>query len=307
MATFARIVEAGSLAAAARQLRVSSAAVSRQLATLEGELGAPLLLRTTRRLSITDLGRQYYERCLRILREIDDAQALGKTHGSIQGLVSVSAPVAFGLARMANVIPSLLAKHPRLRIDLKLEDRVVDLVSDGIDVAIRAGMAPPNSDALVAHAIDSYERIVVASPAYLRRRGEPRDPEALAKHDVLLHIPGSGTLGSWRFRRDERDVEVRVSASYRSNALYALRDAAVHGAGITLIPAWLVADELARGELRRVLADWHGGTVRVSAIHRAELRGAPRVRAFIDHLREAYGAGQGSSPSRRRRGGARTR
>jgi DNA-binding transcriptional LysR family regulator len=201
--------------------------------------------------------------------------------------------VTFGLARIAPFMPALLAKHRGLCLDLRLEDRVVDLVGDGIDVAIRAGVSAPDSDSLVAHVLDAYERVAVASPAYVRRAGEPRGPEALAKHDVLLHLPGNGVLGTWRFQRDGREVEVRLTASYRSNALYALRDAAVRGAGITLLPAWLVADEMARGELRSVLPGWSTPRVTVSAIHRAELRGAPRVRTFIEHLRAAYTAAGG--------------
>jgi DNA-binding transcriptional LysR family regulator len=288
MTTFTRVVEAGSLAAAARQLRVSSAAVSRQLAALEAELGAPLVLRTTRRLSVTDLGRQYYERCLRILRDVDDARALGQRHKKALGLLSVSAGVTFGLARIVPFLPPLLAKHRELRIDLRLEDRLVDLVSDGVDIAIRAGVPASNSDSLVAHVLDAYERVVVASPAYLRGAGEPRRPEALAKHDLLLHLPASGVLGTWRFRREGQEVEVSTTSSFRSNALYALRDAAMGGAGIAMLPSWLVADEIARGELCPLLAEWRAPKVTITAIHRAEHRGAPRVRTFIEHLREAY-------------------
>lgn len=294
MATFARIVEAGSLAAAARQLRVSPAAVSRQLAALEAKLGAPLILRTTRRFAVTELGREYYQRCRGILRAIDDAQALGRTHGAAQGLLTVSAPVTYGLARISPHVPALLTKHRGLEIDLRLEDRLVDLVGEGVDVAVRAGVQAPDSDALIAHPLDAYERVLVAAPAYVRRAGEPRGPEALVKHDVLLHLPGEGLPGTWRFRRHGEEVAVRVSASFRSNAPYALREAAVRGAGLALLPAWLVAAEVERGELRVLLPDWHTPVVTVSAIHRAELRGTPRVRVFIEHLRKAHGAIRGT-------------
>ena len=152
MATYVRVIEAGSFSAAAKQLRVSSAAVSRQIATLEAELGAPLLARSTRRMAVTSAGRRYYERCLRILRDVDEAQAIGRGEG-LDGLLLVSAPVTFGLARVVPHVHSLLTKHPGLRVDLRLEDRLIDLVLEGVDVAIRVGGELPESTGLVAHRI----------------------------------------------------------------------------------------------------------------------------------------------------------
>jgi DNA-binding transcriptional LysR family regulator len=289
MTTFVRIVETGSLAAAARQLRISSAAVSRQLAAIENEMGAALVLRSTRRLSVTDVGNQYYARCLRILREIDEAWSLGRSQTDLKGLLTVSAPVTFGLARIAPHVSSLLTKHPGLCLDLRLEDRIVDLVGEGIDLAIRAGIQPPVSDSLVAHALLTYERVAVASPAYLERMGEPRTPDALASHVALLSSSGEGRSRTWRFQRKGRGAHVQIAASFRSNALYALREAAVRGTGIALLPEWLVTQEVARGDLRLVLQEWRAPPTSVVAIHRAEQRGAPRIRAFIEHLREALG------------------
>jgi DNA-binding transcriptional LysR family regulator len=285
MTTFVRIVEAGSLAAAARQLRISPAAVSRQLSALEARVGAPLSLRSTRHLAVTDVGREYYGRCLRILREVDDAQSVARAEHGATGLLSVSAPVTYGLARIAPLLPSLLAANRGLRIDLRLEDRVIDLVGDGVDVAIRAGIAPPDSDALVAHVLQKYGRVVVGSPAYLRRAGEPREPEGLAKHQLLQHLPSGGSAVRWTFERAGRQVDVVAHATLRTNALAVIHGAAIQGAGLALLPDWMVEEAVSAGRLRVVLREWKTVPVTAYALHRAELRGAARVRTFVDAVR----------------------
>ena len=285
MKVFVRVVESGSLTAAARHLRVSAATVSRQLLALEQTLGAPLILRTTRRSTVTDAGRQYYERCLRVVREIDDAQQSVRADKTVQGVLTVSAPVTLGLARVCPHVPALLAKHPGLRIDLRLEDRVVDIVSDGVDIAIRSGIDPPDSSSLIAQPLMIYGRVLVASPAYLDRRGEPEAPEALASHDLLLHLGAPGIAPGWQLFGEGREVKVEGLTSFRTNALFALRDAVLSGAGIALLPDWLVRDEIKRGALHLLLPAWSTPPGRVFLLHRVELRGAPRVRVFVDHLR----------------------
>lgn len=287
MATYVRVIEAGSFSAAARQLRISAAAVSRQVATLESELGVELLPRSTRRMTVSPAGRSYYERCLRVLREVDDAQSVGRG-SAVEGVLLVSAPVTFGLARVVPHVHALLTKHPRLRLDLRLEDRLIDLPLDGVDVAIRVGAAPPESTEVVAHRLASFRRVLVASPAYLKRRGEPKTPEALAKHDALTHA--AGAVDTWALLHGDREARVRVDVKFRSNALDALRKLALCGVGLALLPDWLVADDVARKALRVVLPDWRTEAVPVNALHRTAHRGAPRVRAFIEHLRAAYAA-----------------
>lgn len=287
MATFVRVVESGSLSAAARQLRLSPAAVSRQVTGIEDELGVSLLARTTRKLAVTPVGRRYYERCLRILREVDDAQGIGRG-GAVDGPLQVTAPVTFGLARVTPHMQSLLRKHPRLRLDLKLEDRLIDLALEGVDVAIRVGLPLPVSTELIAHALTSFQRVLVAAPRYLKRAGEPRTPEALAKHDTLGFSGASG----WWLTNGEREARIQHTPQFRCNALHAIRELAVGGAGVALLPDWLVRAELGRAELKRVLPGWAGETVSVNALYRVEHRGAPRVKALIEHLRAEY-AGSG--------------
>ena len=216
MTTYVRVVEAGSFSAAAKQLRISPAAVSRQISTLEDELRVRLLRRTTRKMSITPAGRGYYERCLRILREVDDAQALGRA-GATEGLLSISAPVTFGLACVAPRLSSLMAAHPGLRVELRLEDRLIELALEGVDVALRVGSVLPDSTDVIAHELMSFRRVLVAAPAYLKKRGEPRTPEALAKHDALAY-PSGDALDSWILVHQEREARVRLNAVFRSNA-----------------------------------------------------------------------------------------
>ena len=290
MATFVRVVEAGSLSAAARQLRLSNAAVSRQLSTLKEELGGSLILRTTRKLTVTDVGRHYYERCVRILRDVDDAQGSVRTKGTVRGPLRVSAPAAFGLQLISPNIPRLMERYPELRIDLRLEDRPVDLVGDAVNVVIRAGALTSDSGSLVAHAIHTYRRVAVASPAYVKKHGEPKDPSALPSHRALVFAPGLGRPGAWRFVRDGEVVRVQVFGVLMSNSLYALRDAAVRGAGIALLPRPIVESELATGSLRVVLSAWEEPPVPMFAVHRVELRGAARLRVFLECLREACAA-----------------
>jgi DNA-binding transcriptional LysR family regulator len=285
MATYVRVVEAGSLSAAAKQLRISAAAVSRQIATLEAELRVALLRRTTRRMTITPEGRGYYERCLRVLREVDDAQAIGHA-GAAEGLLSVSAPVTFGLACVVPRLSSLMAAHPSLRVDLRLEDRLIDLVLDGVDVAIRVGAGAPDSAEIVAHPLGAFHRVVVGAPAYLKRHGEPKTPEALAKHRALTYSSATPPDG-WTLLRERREARVPMKVVFRSNAPAALRALAVDGVGLALLPAWFVGEEVARRALRVVLPGWQSEPVTIQALHRREHRAAPRVRAFIEHLRAA--------------------
>jgi DNA-binding transcriptional LysR family regulator len=169
-------------------------------------------------------------------------------------------------------------------VDLRLEDRLLDLALEGVDVAIRVGGAPPDTANLVANPLMSFRRRLVAAPAYLKRKGEPKTPEALAKHDALTH---SGSLAPdvWILRDDHREARVRVNVAFRCNALHALRELAIQGAGIAILPEWLVTDELKRRMLRPVLDGWRTGAVPVYALFRTEHRGSRRVRALVEHLR----------------------
>ncbi len=277
MTTFVRVVERGSLAAAAKHLGVSSGAVSRQIAALEDDVGVALLARTTRRMALTDAGRLYYERCLRVLREVDEARAVGK-HGGVEGPLRMSVPVTFGLAAIAPLMPALLRRYPSLVLDMQLEDRFVDLLPEGIDLAIRTGR-PPVSNDLIASELVRYGRTLVASPRYLQEHGTPHTPEALARHDALL--PSGAT--SWTFTAKE-SVTVRPRIAFRSNSLHVLRELAIEGAGLALLPAWFVR-AVRPNRLRRLLPTWRAPSITVWAVYRTEHRGSARVRAVVEHMR----------------------
>jgi DNA-binding transcriptional LysR family regulator len=303
MSTFVRVVEAGSLTRAAQQLRLSSAAVSRQLSSLEAELSTSLILRTTRQMNVTEAGRLFYERCVRILREIGDARDAVMQPRGVHGLLTVSAAVTFGLALIAPHVPRLLLRHPGLRIDLRLEDRAIDLLGDAVDIALRANLPPPDSTEVVAQPFTTWQRVLVASPSYLRRQGVPRDPAALANHEALVHLPAGAATGTWQLERDGRRLDVQVKGAFRSNALSALREAAIAGAGIALLPDWLVAGELESGALRALLSDWRVPAAEVFALVRSDVRGTPRVARFLDYFRDIFDTKASSSrrPVRRKR------
>jgi DNA-binding transcriptional LysR family regulator len=187
-----------------------------------------------------------------------------------------------------------MRRYPGLRIDLTLEDRMIDLALEGADVAIRVGAAPPDSTSLIAHELSSFRRILVASPDYLKRRGEPRTPEALAKHDVLS-FSARAWADVWGLANEHREAQVRLNVVFRSNALHAVRHLAITGSGVALLPEWLVRKDVEERTLRVVLRGWQSEPVSVSAIHRTEHRGSARVRALIEHLRAQYAAGMASS------------
>lgn len=295
MTTFVRVVEAGSLSAAGTALGLSLPAVSRQISSLEASLGVSLLLRTTRKVTVTERGRCYYEHCLRVFREVEAAQQ--SVQGSlVEGVVRVTAPVTFGLARVSPHLPALMVRYPGLTVDLRVEDRVLDLVGEGIDVAIRTGVEPPDSGAFIARKLTSYRRVVVASPKYIELRGEPKTPEALSAHEAILHVGVQGVAGVWRFERKGPAVEAHVRGHFRANAPYALRDAAVAGLGVALLPDWLVAEDIVSGRLRRLLRGHEVAPVVVSAVHRREVRGELRVKALLDHLAGCYQQEGLSSP-----------
>jgi DNA-binding transcriptional LysR family regulator len=295
MATLVRVVDAGSLSKAAGQLRLSTAAVSRQLSTLEAQLGSQLLVRTTRSVTTTAAGQVYCDRARRILTAVDEAHAALPDARAARGLLRVSAPVTFGLSRICPVLPLLLADNPGLQIDLRLEDRPVDLIADGIDLAISLGALDdgdhgelPLRGRGVVSRFGAYGRHAVAAPSYLRGRAMPKEPAALAAHEALLQVTGDGPVRVWRFRTADRQARVAVNGAFCTNVVYALRDAALAGLGVALLPEWLVHDDIEKGRLHRLLPSWSAKEVSVFAVYREELRGAARLRAVVDGLRTTW-------------------
>jgi DNA-binding transcriptional LysR family regulator len=296
MTTFVKVVETGSLSAAARALELSQAAVSRQLGGLETHLQTRLLVRTTRRIALTDAGRAYYEQAKGILAAIEDAEtALTAKHAIPTGRLTVSASVSFGRLRLAPALPDFIARHPEVTVDLLLLDRVVDLIEEGVDVAIRPGALADSS--LIARKIGEFRRVVCAAPDYVERRGAPLTPGDLQQHDCVVSTL-LDTAQIWRFRTPDGEVEIPISARLRSNSLDATIAAAVGGAGLVLAPSWLVQDHLAAGRLVAVLEPFEPQAIPIHAVFPHARLMSARVRTFLDFLDERSLIHESPSPDR---------
>lgn len=287
MTTFVRVVETGSLSAAARALRVSLPAVSRQLKALEEDLATPLIARSTRKLAVTDAGRRYYAECVRVLRHADNARDAVSAGGAARGSLVVSAPVSLGMRFVVPKMAPLLRSHPDLSIELRLEDRIVDLAGDAVDIAVRGNAPAPDTNAVIASPLFSFRRHLVAAPSYLKKRGTPKDVDALADHDAVAQISPLAITTRWELEHLETAERktLTIQGVLRSNAPVVLRDLALDAAGIALLPEWLVEDDVARGRLKRLLPAWASVPFHISTVHRAELRGSLRVKAFLDAIR----------------------
>jgi DNA-binding transcriptional LysR family regulator len=284
--TFVNIVGAGSLSAAARQMELALSVVSKRLASLERRAEVRLIARSTRRFALTEEGQDLYERAQRILAEVDDAEAV-LTSGRIepQGLLRVSAPVAFGRAHVGPVCRRLVSAHPRISVDLWLTDRMVDLIEEGVDVVVRIG--PPKDSRLVLRKLIDDYRIVVGAPEYLEHRGTPMTPADLDDHDCV-HYRGVGT--HWRLvGSDGQAVEVRATSRLRSNSGQVALDWALAGCGLVM-NSWVdVEAELHTGRLVHVLREWRSDPAPVCALFPSSRQLPSRVRLFIDAMADWLG------------------
>ena len=280
MATFVWIVDRGSLTAAAESLRTSLPSVVRTLAALEAMLDVRLLNRTTRRMALTDEGREYYARCQQVLADVDEAEAaLSARRVAPSGRLRVTAPVMFGRIHVAPVISEFVGRYPAVRVELILLDRVVDLVEEGLDVAVRIGHLPDSS--LVALPIGETHRVVCASPAYLKHAGTPAVPADLARHRCLTF--GGITPGDeWTFANAGKTTRVTVTPALSSNHIDPVLDACVQGAGLGQFLSYQVAALLETRALKRVLGDFEQAPLPIHAIYPSARLLASNVRALVD-------------------------
>ncbi|HLB14791.1 MAG TPA: LysR family transcriptional regulator [Burkholderiales bacterium] len=284
MATFVRIVESGSLTAAAGALDVSGPSVVRLLASLERSLDVRLLNRTTRRMALTEEGRDYFERCKRILAEVAEAEAAaGNRRGAARGELRVTAPVLFGRMHVAPLAAGFVARHDGVSVDLLFVDRVVNLLEEGLDAGVRIADLPDSS--LVAIPVGEVGRVVCASPKYLARAGTPRTPQALRAH-ACIRFGGLGAMDQWTFREADRKLAVPVRGPLAGNQADALLEACAGGLGIGMFLSYQVAPLVAAGRLKLLLADYWPLPVPVSVVYpHAKLLPA-RTRLFVDWVRE---------------------
>jgi DNA-binding transcriptional LysR family regulator len=218
------------------------------------------------------------------LREVEQARAAVSDEGEARGRLVVSAPVSFGETFLVPRLPKLLERNPALEVELRLEDRVADLLGEAVDVAIRTGFGVPDSADVVAHPLCTFQRYIVASPGYLTRRGRPAAPTELLDHDCLVHLGAGGTCSAWRFLDAGEQRVFTLRGPFSATTPTALRELALADQGIAMLGDWMVEDDLRAGRLERLLTDHEVVPVAIWAIHRRELRGSPRVRALLDVL-----------------------
>ncbi|SDV48321.1 LysR family transcriptional regulator [Chitinasiproducens palmae] len=281
---FVATVDAGSFTAAAEKLGLSKQYVSRRTMALEAEMGARLLNRTTRRLQATELGMTFYGRAMRILAEVAETQEVMANQGATpRGILRISAPMTFGTMHLSPRLPEFLRRHPQVQIELDLNDRAVDLVAEGYDMAIRIGILPDST--LIARRICAVRTVCCASPAYLARHAPPTAPDALAEHACLLY--GHAKHVEWPFQRDGRRVVVPLRGQLRANNGEVIRDAAIAGLGIAMLPTFIIDEALARGDLLPVLDGWRVPDGAVHAVYPQHRQSSRLLQAFVDFLREA--------------------
>lgn len=286
MRVFVAVVDAGSFVAAADALPMSKAAVSRHVAELESHLGVRLLHRTTRRLSVTPEGELFHTRCKEVLATVESAEAeITSRSGEAAGLLRINAPFTFGLLHLAPLWMAFMANHPKVTLDVTLSDRVVDLVEEGFDLAVRIARLPDSS--LVSRQIARTRLVLCASPEYLRRHGSPSHPSELAQHQIATYSLFS--MGeNWAFTGPDGPVTVKVTPRLRSNNGDTCRIAALRHQGIVLQPSFLVAPDLQAGTLVELMPEYPSIELGVYVVYPSRRFIAPKLRLLIDFLVEAF-------------------
>lgn len=288
---FVRAVELGSLSAVAREQHTTQSNISKIVAALEDDLGVRLLERSTASLSPTMPGRRFYERARGVLEEYADAvaDARGET-AAATGLLRINAPVALGQFCLNAYVRDFLQQYPGMEVELILNDRMVDLVEEGVDIAVRLGSdLPPNA---IARRAGMSPRFLVAAPAYLKAHGTPQTPAQLADHEYI-RFAWSSAGGKLELSDGEHSVTVATHGRYRINNALAIRDALAAGEGIGLCPEWLVHDLLAQRKLRRVLRDWQGPGQELNLLYPSRRYLPHRVRLMLDYLQQRFAAQAG--------------
>jgi DNA-binding transcriptional LysR family regulator len=279
---FIRVADTRSFSEAARQLRLSKSVVAKRVGQLERQLDARLFHRTTRQVRLTDAGTAYYARAVPLVAEIEDMDsAIGGRAAEPRGELRISAPTSFGTLHLGPALCDLQKQHPQLAIELVLNDRIVNPVNEGFDVAVQD--APASSPLLIERRIAPMRRVVCAAPSYLRARGTPRHPVDLTEHDCIQYsFLQTGNV--WTFKGRKGRASVAVKPRFTTNSGQVMRDAALHGNGIALLPTLLVGPDLRRKRLVAVLGDWAPPELWIAAVYPQSHRAAVKVRALADFL-----------------------
>ncbi|MEO8278554.1 MAG: LysR family transcriptional regulator [Ideonella sp.] len=287
MVTFAIVVDASSFTEAARRMGASKSLVSKAIARLENDLGVRLLNRSTRGLSLTEIGAAVYEHCVRIVDErAQAAELVSQLQSEPRGVLKITASVAFGRLHVAPAVAEYLTLYPRVRLDLTITDRVVDLIGEGYDLAIRIGREP--SPHHVARELAPVRRVMCATPGYFARYGIPATPHDLAKHNCL-HYTHFGSQGEWRLQGESGEIVVPVTGSLRVNDDDVLSQAVMSGLGLALLPTFIIGHELQAGRLQAVLSHYVPLERHIYAVHLPSLHLPVKVRGFLDFLQARFG------------------
>jgi DNA-binding transcriptional LysR family regulator len=287
MNAFAKVVAAGSYAEAARRLGLTRSAVSKAVMELETLLGARLLDRTTRRVTPTEAGLAYYERCVAILAAVEETEIqVSRLHDEPKGVLKVNAPMSFGTLYLGSAVAEFMARYPDLKIELMLNDRYIDPLEEGVDVTVRIGELPDSS--LIARRLAPARRVLAASPEYLKRQGTPAEPEELSAHRCLTYGHMAAVL-RWTLSRGHETFTVPITSSLCSNNGDVLREAALAGNGITNLPTFIVGPDIAAKRLKVVLPQTPPTELGIYALYAPNRYLAAKTRVFIDFLIERFG------------------
>lgn len=287
MEIFTRVVEAKSFSGAARRMNISKSVVSKHVTEIERSLGVRLLNRTTRAISLTEVGAAFYERCSRIVAAAEEAEAIATRLQSVpRGTLKVNVPVAFGVLHIVPALPDLLSAYPDLRIEMTLSDRTVNLAEEGYDAAVL--IEKKLAATLVARKLAPNLRRICATPDYLRRHGVPNSPRELANHNCIVYAP-LGTEKEWCLIGQEGTVWIEVDGNLRLNNENAIRYAALSGLGMALLPSYIVGPDLQSGALRAVLPDYTASETAIYAVYLSNRHLSAKVRCFVDFLVVRFG------------------
>ncbi len=286
---FARVARTGSFSAAARELDLSQPSVSRIVAALEKDVGAALVTRTTRAVKLTDTGTDYLTRVEAILASLEEADHVARGSRELRGSLRVALPSSFGVREIVPVLPGFLARHPALNVQLLMSDQRQDTLKEGVDVALRLGELADSS--ATARLIGRTQRVIAASPAYLKAKGKPKMPADLATHTAIVG-PAGTNAGGWTFQKDGRSVSIRVASRLSVSVNEAAVAAAVAGMGIVTTALWGCRAELASGALIQLLPDWTMGEVEVHGMFTPGRAPKPAARALVDYLIAQFAVNQ---------------
>jgi DNA-binding transcriptional LysR family regulator len=280
MEMFVRVVETGSFSTAARDLKIGQPAISKTIAGLENRLGVRLLVRSTRQMSPTEAGIAFYERALRAIAEANEAEAAAQgAGGGLEGRLRICAPVTFARLHLVPKLGAFLDAHPKLQLELVMDDRTIDLVAENIDAAFRLGVL--TDSALMARKLTQADRLVVASPAYLARRGIPSTPADLLEHEAIIY--GQNTGGEeWRFRRGTSEISVHIQKRLTLSAAEGVRAAVIAGQGFAISSRWMFAPELESGEVVPILEEWSLPSIDLWVIYPSGRLKSTKARAFVE-------------------------